>query len=205
MAHSKVCQVKWGKVKQIWVKEILLFLGPIKKTRPYLFYAQGQFRVNYTLRAKKMKTKINAFSCNIQWTITESFTIKDIFITKTRTKNFSPRGGGGSYLMCESREKGSRGYDTIPIHGKFKPPYFNKVELQKLGLGRTHPCPPENKIISQYPSPLGKISWSAHVLELISPFICLIDKKVTYNFDYKVNTSSRLRASHINYKIRINF
>lgn len=88
-------------------------------------------------------------------------------------------GGGGSYLMCEFREKGSRGYETIPIHGKFKHPYFNKVELQKIGLGRTHPCPPENKIISQYISPLGKISWSAHELELICPFICLIDKKVT--------------------------
>lgn len=111
MVHSQVGQVKWGKVKQIWVKEILLFLGPIKKTRPF-FYAQGQFRVNYTLRAKKMKTKINAFSCNIQWTITKSFIIEDIFITKTRTKKFSPRGGG---LIFNVRIKGE-GIEGIRNH-----------------------------------------------------------------------------------------
>lgn len=58
--------------------------------------------------------------------------------------------------MYDSREKGLREYETIPIPGKFKRLYFNKVELQKIGLGRTHPCPPENKIISQIPLPTGK-------------------------------------------------
>lgn len=69
-------------------------------------------------------------------------------------KNF--HGGGGVIFNVRIQREGIEGVETIPIHGKFKPPYFNKVELQKLGLGRIHPCPPENKIISQIPLPTGK-------------------------------------------------